>query len=442
MNCKGVQHMIRPNRWFTLCLSAVLAILGLLAVLSLAGYAAPGTGTDPEIRYITVTVSSGLVVPTDISTDGVSKTVFFNNTQGGLLTLTFDISGTAPLTLTAGGAFDRGERIFTTTGRALITDVTYFVSTTHSSYASILYTATNTQSVTAVAITFIRDTASPTGVITIANGADHTCQLTVTVNTSATDNASGLGQMRLSNGGALWSGWQTCTIAIPWTLSSGYGLKTVYAQFKDKVGNVSASVADTITVEPYCVFAPIIVRDYPPIVNGDFEQDLSVGWRNENGGLPVSRVNATADGTPVAGMAALLGSTIYACDGVPTSYAGLAQTFQMPYTGGKLKFNYFIRTQDASPSGKHDYDAFEVYVNGARVFDDANRHTTGLSCSTWWRVPGPDNMRHGQAAGWIEETIDLTGYAGQTVTVSFRNYSRYDKYYNTYTYLDNVRLEP
>jgi hypothetical protein len=430
------------HRWLKLNLSVALATLAALAVLSLVGHAAPATGIDPEIRYITVTAGSGLVVPLDISADGVSKTVFFNNTQAGSLTLTFDISGTPPLTLTAGGAFDQGARIFTTAGRVLITDVTYFVSTTHGSYAGVWYTATNTQSVAAVAITFIRDTVPPTGVITIADGADHTSQLTVTVNMSATDNASGIGQMRLSNDSALWSSWQTWTRAISWTLSGGNGVKTVYVQFKDKVGNISASAADTITVKQYYVFAPIILRNYPPIVNGDFEQDLSVGWRNENGGLPISRVNATADGTPVTGWAALLGNTSYICSGVPQGYAGLAQTFPVPSAGGKLKFRYFIRTQDASPVDKHDYDAFEVYVNSVRVFDDANRHTTGLGCNTWWRVPGPDNIRHGQVTGWVEETIDLNGYAGQTVTISFRNYSRYDNYYNTYAYLDNVRFEP
>jgi hypothetical protein len=101
-----------------------------------------------------------------------------------------------------------------------------------------------------------------------------------------------------------------------------------------------------------------------------------------------------------------------------------------------------MRTQDAAPVGSHAYDAFEVYLQGALTYDDANRSNSGLFCSKWWRIPGLENPRDGQTAGWYEKSIPLTAYAGQTIVISFRDYNRHDGYYATYTYLDDVRLEP
>ena len=56
------------------------------------------------------------------------------------------------------------------------------------------------------------------------------------------------------------------------------------------------------------------------------------------------------------------------------------------------------------------------------------------------KTSGPENPRNGQTTGWAEAVVNLDSYKGQTVTFSFRNYSRYDGWYNTYTYLDDVRV--
>jgi len=42
--------------------------------------------------------------------------------------------------------------------------------------------------------------------------------------------------------------------------------------------------------------------------------------------------------------------------------------------------------------------------------------------------------------GWREGTLDLKLYAGRTVEVCFDNTTRVDTFYNTWTYLDDVRL--
>ena len=73
----------------------------------------------------------------------------------------------------------------------------------------------------------------------------------MTLNVNATDPApaSGVTQMRFSNDGTTFSAYQPYAVTAPWTLTSGDGAKTVYAQFKDADGNQSAVVSDAVTLE-------------------------------------------------------------------------------------------------------------------------------------------------------------------------------------------------
>lgn len=53
--------------------------------------------------------------------------------------------------------------------------------------------------------------------------------------------ASGVASMRFKNAGTTkWSAWQTYATAKSWMLTAGAGTKTVYVQYRDKAGNVSA----------------------------------------------------------------------------------------------------------------------------------------------------------------------------------------------------------
>ena len=55
--------------------------------------------------------------------------------------------------------------------------------------------------------------------------------------------------MRFSNDGSTWSGWESYTTSKSWVLSAGDGVKTVYVQFKDGLGNGSGDFTDTITLD-------------------------------------------------------------------------------------------------------------------------------------------------------------------------------------------------
>ena len=88
--------------------------------------------------------------------------------------------------------------------------------------------------------TIICDAVRPTGSMLINNGAASTDSMTVTLNLSANDiGGSGLDSMRFVNSGGTVSNWEPYQTTKSWTLTRGGGTKTVYAQFRDKAGNIS-----------------------------------------------------------------------------------------------------------------------------------------------------------------------------------------------------------
>jgi uncharacterized delta-60 repeat protein len=101
--------------------------------------------------------------------------------------------------------------------------------------------------------TWTVDTVSPQGTVLINGGATTTTSRTVTLRLSANDPspASGVAHMRFrSENTTTWSSWQTYATSKAWTLSSGAGTKTVYAQYRDRAGNLSAPARDTIKYSP------------------------------------------------------------------------------------------------------------------------------------------------------------------------------------------------
>ena len=270
----------------------------------------------------------------------------------------------------------------------------------------------------------------PTGNLVVAQGNPTVFHPSVTLTLSATvPGGDVVTQMRFSDDKVQWSEWEPFTTTKSYTLSGNTSeLKTVYAQFRGGKGGVSDTVSDQVYLS----------------INGSFEDARFSGWQTTENPLPVEQqgsIQEHSGGTtsPASGKhVVLLGDTDYSCDDVPLGYAAIEQNFHVPSVPSKLTFKYIIWSQDASIKGA--YDRFEVYVNGELKFYDGNM-VNDLSCSQWRRVPSGDNPRDEQTTGWATGEVDLSAYAGQNVTISFRNYSRYDNWYNTYTYLDHVTIE-
>ena len=101
------------------------------------------------------------------------------------------------------------------------------------------------------------DTEPPTGSLTINDGAATTSSPTVTLKIQANDNMSGVAEMRFSNDGRTWSDWQGFqSTRSNWDLAryggsvSQAGPKTVFAQVRDRVGNISQPFSATIRFTP------------------------------------------------------------------------------------------------------------------------------------------------------------------------------------------------
>jgi glucose/arabinose dehydrogenase len=92
------------------------------------------------------------------------------------------------------------------------------------------------------------DALAPAGSVTINANAPSTRATTVTLTLAATD-ASGVAGMCISNVSSC-SAWEPFARTRTWSLAPGDGVKTVYAWFRDRVGNSTASPAqDQITLD-------------------------------------------------------------------------------------------------------------------------------------------------------------------------------------------------
>ena len=126
----------------------------------------------------------------------------------------------------------------------------------HTFYVKATDSAGNTDS-TPASYTWTIDTTAPAGSISINSGASSASSTSVTLSISATDSV-GVTEYYASETSttppASASGWTSVTSTtnysanVSFTLSSGDGTKTVYVWFRDEVGNVSASISDTITL--------------------------------------------------------------------------------------------------------------------------------------------------------------------------------------------------
>lgn len=142
----------------------------------------------------------------------------------------------------------------------------------------------------AVSDTIGLDTGLPTGSVTIAGGAKATTTTAVTLSLSATDALNGVAQMRLSNDGTNWGAWITYATSADWTLTSGDGTKTVSAQFKDGVGNVSGTVTDTIVVDTVAPTGTVKVEGDATAVDSTQVQ-LDLAWADSGSGVADVRMS-------------------------------------------------------------------------------------------------------------------------------------------------------
>lgn len=94
------------------------------------------------------------------------------------------------------------------------------------------------------------DAVPPRAEITINEGAEWTPNRSAMLHLSATDAGSGVVDAHLSSDGQTWTAWTPYRATLPWFLAaSDLEEHAIYAQVRDRAGNVSPVVSDTIRLD-------------------------------------------------------------------------------------------------------------------------------------------------------------------------------------------------
>lgn len=239
------------------------------------------------------------------------------------------------------------------------------------------------------------DTTPPTGSVVINAGAAWTSGSAVTLSLSASDTGSGMGQMRFSNDNVTWSTWETYATTKPWTLTAGAGAKTVYAQFRDVVGNGSVSYSDGITVDSTAPTGSVVINAGAASTN---TQSVSLTLAaTDTGGSGLTQMRFSNDNVTWSAWESYAASKAWSLsggDGLKTVYAqyrdvagcvsiSYADTITMsagqPFVTQTLSLPLTQHTWvDANDGAYGAWGTYTVYVNDALIgVKDA---TTG---STW-----------------------------------------------------------
>jgi hypothetical protein len=91
------------------------------------------------------------------------------------------------------------------------------------------------------------DKTTPTGSITPSSINVDTPIISLSLN--ATDNVSGIAQMRFANENSDWSTWEPYATSKTWTLQNGDGTKTVNVQYMDAAGLTSSTYSCIVNLE-------------------------------------------------------------------------------------------------------------------------------------------------------------------------------------------------
>ncbi|MBN2391471.1 MAG: hypothetical protein JXR84_12155 [Anaerolineae bacterium] len=224
-------------------------------------------------------------------------------------------------------------------------------------------------------------------------------------------------------------------LTVPVTASSGVVNTTTFTVTPLFQGDRYTQVfADDIAVvreqeSPYSyIYLPLVLRNYILLVNGDFSDGLA-GW-SASGVLGVA---IALDPSNTSNPVSRLGNPGYVCWGVPVGNAVIHQQFSVPSASDgnsvHLHFRYRIFTNDLNRSLTDAYDTFDVFVNDVLRLRDANTNEDYFDkCN----VPPYD-------LGWRTADIDL-GAGGIAVDLSLEVHNRFDNWYNTYVYIDDIRL--
>ena len=185
----------------------------------------------------------------------------------------------------------------------------------------------------------------------------------------------------------------------------------------------------TVVPSSTTVYLPLILKDFRVLCNGGFETGDFTCW--VHGGELDQSIRCPPPDVVEGNCAALLGNPDYPCGyGVPVGTAWISQTFSVPSCPKPvLSFEYRIFSNDKWKPSSEEWDSFDVYVNNTLILSEGNKLWDKADC---YRAPWDST--------WRSVSYSLSAYKGQNIQVSFHNVNRKDRYYNTWTYVDQVAV--
>lgn len=340
-----------------------------------------------------------------------------------------------------------------------------FVPGTDGRYAftTVAYTDTGSPPILTFAgdVTTTYDTLAPTVLLTAPH---QIAAAMIPLQWSLRDSLSGILNYTVaySSAGAGWQPWPTPVTATSVVTQYAAASGACYAfrvQGFDRAGN-SATAQSLTCVAPARVYLPLTLRNRLSISlrNGGFESGEWSPWTTAADAMPAGLLYDAAQ-AHAGQWSALLGDPAAIGQGdVPVGSARLWQTFSVPQMAGTpvITIHYHLVSQDIVRSSKNqDYlDSFEIYLNtfpsdaNTPVKDDPQRMdrcvnalgqpatapTDGLVfCDGRATAAAPNDL------GWRTVTLNLSAYKGLPVTLYLAAFNRWDGWYNTYVYVDDVQ---
>ncbi len=221
--------------------------------------------------------------------------------------------------------------------------------------------------------------------------------------------------------------------AVAWTgIVAPSGSRTM--TFRVKIADaVTGSISGEATIEGG---GETVSRNAPTevvVANGRFDNGNLGGWMAA-GTLGTS----VAQGAGRSGSAALLGKSSYGCGGsVPVDKGEIFQTVKVPSSGdASLSFWFRMLSQDVEYSPKFGSYGDTLDVNVANTVGNTQQLLLRfgapfrpVSCDSTWD------------SGWQFRSYDLSAFSGQEVQIRFALWNGIDGWYNSYAYLDDIRVD-
>ncbi|MHA2185536.1 MAG: hypothetical protein ACXAAI_11100, partial [Promethearchaeota archaeon] len=222
------------------------------------------------------------------------------------------------------------------------------------------------------------DNTEPSGSIIINNNDVWTTSTSVILTLIYNDATSGVSEVRYSNDGSSWTGWEDPSPTRVWTLTSGDGSKTVYYEIKDNAGLIF-QVTDTIGLDTIGPTGSIIIND-----NNTWTTTPSVTLTltNDDIGSGVSDVRYSNDGISWTDWESPSGTrlwTLTSGDGVKTVYYEIRDNI-----GFSTQFVETIGLDTLNPMGS-------ITINNGDVWTTSTSITLSLTFSD--ATSGVDQVR-------------------------------------------------